>query len=51
MRFDYLHKFGFGQRTDIGLPGETAGLVVTDVDGLGQDGRSPYTILFGQSVG
>jgi cell division protein FtsI (penicillin-binding protein 3) len=51
VRIDYLHKFGFGQRTDIGLPGETAGLVVSDVADWDNDGRSPYTILFGQSVG
>ena len=51
VRIDYLHKFGFGQRTGIGLPGETAGLVVSEVADWDNDGRSPYAILFGQSVG
>ena len=51
VRLDYLHKFGFGQRTGIGLPGETAGLVVSEVADWDNDGRSPYAILFGQSVG
>ena len=51
VRIDYLHKFGFGQRTGVGLPGEPAGLVVSEVADWDNDGRSPYAILFGQSVG
>jgi cell division protein FtsI (penicillin-binding protein 3) len=50
VRIDYLHKFGFGQRTGVGLPGEPAGLVVSEVADWDNDGRSPYAILFGQSV-
>lgn len=48
-RVDYLSKFGFGRSTDSGLPGESAGILHTLKDWNG-DGRSPYTILFGQAV-
>ncbi|KGM15532.1 hypothetical protein N867_07650, partial [Actinotalea fermentans ATCC 43279 = JCM 9966 = DSM 3133] len=51
VRLDYLHKFGFGQRTGVGLPGESPGLIVDDVSGWDHDGRSPYAVLFGQAVG
>ena len=48
-RLDYLAKFGFGTSTGSGLPGESAGLLRTLKDWNG-DGRSPYTVLFGQAV-
>lgn len=51
VRLDYLHKFGFGQRTGIGLPGESPGLIVDEVADWDHDGRSPYAVLFGQAVG
>jgi cell division protein FtsI (penicillin-binding protein 3) len=49
VRRDYLAKFGFGSTTGIGLPGETAGLLADDAEDW--DGRSAYTVLFGQAVG
>ncbi|GAA4733040.1 penicillin-binding protein 2 [Isoptericola chiayiensis] len=49
VRYDYLRKFGFGERTGLGLPGESAGLLpAEDVDEV--ENRTPYTILFGQGV-
>ena len=49
VRYDYLRKFGFGERTGLGLPGESAGLLPPeDVDEV--ENRTPYTILFGQGV-
>jgi cell division protein FtsI (penicillin-binding protein 3) len=48
VRYDYLAKFGFGSRTGIGLPGETAGLLHP---AEAWDGRSEYAVLFGQAVG
>jgi cell division protein FtsI (penicillin-binding protein 3) len=48
VRYDYLADFGFGSRTGIGLPGETAGLLHPVED---WDGRSEHAVLFGQSVG
>lgn len=48
VRHDYLAKFGFGSRTGVGLPGETAGLLHPADQ---WDGRSQYAVLFGQSVG
>jgi cell division protein FtsI (penicillin-binding protein 3) len=48
VRYDYLAKFGFGSTTGIGLPGESPGLL-NPVDQW--DGRSEYTVLFGQAVG
>lgn len=51
VRLDYLHKFGFGQRTGVGLPGESPGLIVDEVADWDHDGRSPYAVLFGQAVG
>ncbi|MDO8107423.1 penicillin-binding protein 2 [Isoptericola sp. b441] len=51
VRLDYLAKFGFGRTTGSGLPGESAGLLHTLDDPQWKgDGRSPYTILFGQAV-
>jgi cell division protein FtsI (penicillin-binding protein 3) len=48
-RLDYLAKFGLGSSTGSGLPGESSGLLRTLKEWNG-DGRSPYTILFGQAV-
>lgn len=47
VRYDYLKKFGFGEPTGLGLPGESAGLL-RPVDQW--DGRMQYTVLFGQGV-
>ncbi|SKC79450.1 cell division protein FtsI (penicillin-binding protein 3) [Krasilnikoviella flava] len=49
VRHDYLGKFGFGQQTGLGLPGESAGIVPSEQT-LANDSRTPYTILFGQGV-
>jgi cell division protein FtsI (penicillin-binding protein 3) len=46
-RHDYMQRFGFGQRTGIELPGESAGLL-SPADQW--DGRQQYTVLFGQGV-
>ena len=48
VRYDYLEAFGFGSRTEVGLPGETAGLLHPAAE---WDGRSEHAVLFGQSVG
>lgn len=48
VRHDYLSKFGFGESTGVGLPGESRGLL-HDADAW--DGRTAYTVLFGQGVG
>lgn len=45
VRYDYLEKFGFGQRTGLGLPTEEPGTLVP-VDKW--DGRTKWTVLFGQ---
>jgi cell division protein FtsI (penicillin-binding protein 3) len=47
VRYDYLKKFGFGEKTGVELPGEISG-TLHQMDGL--DGRSKYAILFGQAV-
>lgn len=47
VRYDYLKKFGFGERTGIELGGETRG-ILHDVDDW--DGRTQYGVLFGQGV-
>ncbi len=49
VRYDYLRKFGFGEPTGLGLPGESVGLL-PDEDALAHDPRTPYTILFGQGL-
>jgi cell division protein FtsI (penicillin-binding protein 3) len=46
-RYDWLHKFGVGQRTGIDLPGESPGILVPWQQ---WDGRQEYTVLFGQGV-
>ncbi|REE99683.1 peptidoglycan D,D-transpeptidase FtsI family protein [Thermomonospora umbrina] len=45
--YDYLRAFGFGERTDVGLPGETAGLLRPPAKWSGTD---RYPISFGQTV-
>ena len=47
VRYDYLRKFGFGEKTGLGLPGESAG-ILHPVDAW--DGRTEYAVLFGQGV-
>lgn len=47
VRYDYLRKFGFGERTGIGLPGESAG-ILHPVERW--DGRTQYTVSFGQGL-
>nr|WP_240949525.1 penicillin-binding protein 2 [Cellulosimicrobium aquatile] len=47
VRYDYLRKFGFGQKSGLGLPGESAG-ILHPADSW--DGRTEYAVLFGQSV-
>jgi len=45
--WEYLHRFGFGQRTGIGLAGETAG-ILRDSDQWAAAHRA--TIAFGQGI-
>jgi len=47
VRYDYLRKFGFGEPSGVGLPGESAG-ILHPADAW--DGRTEYAVLFGQSV-
>lgn len=47
VRYDYLHKFGFGQYSGLGLPGESAG-ILHPADSW--DGRTEFAVLFGQSL-
>ncbi|MFE6969863.1 peptidoglycan D,D-transpeptidase FtsI family protein [Isoptericola sp. NPDC057653] len=49
VRYDYLRKFGFGEQTGLGLPGESAGILPSK-QSFAHDARTPYTILFGQGV-
>ncbi|MGW6005150.1 peptidoglycan D,D-transpeptidase FtsI family protein [Oerskovia enterophila] len=46
-REDYLRKFGFGSKTGLGLPGESAG-ILDSADNW--DGRTEYAVLFGQGL-
>ncbi|GAB4085099.1 penicillin-binding protein 2 [Myceligenerans cantabricum] len=48
-RQEYLEKFGFGEPTGLGLPGESAGLMPPD-DVTQWDLRTRDTVLFGQGV-
>ncbi|MFD7311968.1 penicillin-binding transpeptidase domain-containing protein [Promicromonospora sp. NPDC059942] len=48
-RQDYLYKFGFGQPTGLGLPGESVGLM-PPADVADWDGRTQYAVLFGQGL-
>lgn len=47
VRYDYLKKFGFGEKTGIELGGETRG-ILHPVEQW--DGRTQYGVLFGQGV-
>jgi len=47
VRYDYLAKFGFGTRTGLELPGESPGILHPSDE---WDGRTKYTVLFGQGV-
>ncbi|WP_234998640.1 penicillin-binding protein 2 [Demequina sp. NBRC 110057] len=46
-RYEYLKAFGFGTKTGIGMPSESAGILH---DYENWDGRSKYAVLFGQAV-
>lgn len=46
-RYDYLKKFGIGEKTGIPLPGESSGLLAQPDE---WDGRQEFAILFGQGV-
>jgi cell division protein FtsI (penicillin-binding protein 3) len=46
-RYDYLRKFGIGQKTGIPLPGESAGLLARPDE---WDSRQEFSVLFGQGV-
>ncbi|MGC4175775.1 peptidoglycan D,D-transpeptidase FtsI family protein [Demequina sp.] len=47
-RYEYLKAFGFGSKTGLGMPGESAGILK---DYKKWDGRSKYAVLFGQALG
>lgn len=47
VQYDYLRKFGFGEPTGLGLPGEARGWV-HPVDQW--DGRTRYAVTFGQGL-
>ncbi|WGW13306.1 penicillin-binding protein 2 [Saxibacter everestensis] len=46
-RHNYLTKFGFGQPTGLNFPGASSGLLAGPDD---WDGRTQYTVMFGQGV-
>lgn len=46
LRYEYMRNFGFGESTDIGLMGESSG-ILTEPDSW--DGRSRMTTMFGQA--
>lgn len=46
-RYGYMKKFGFGSLSGIGFPAETAGILHPYKD---WDGRTKYTVMFGQGV-
>ena len=46
-RYDYLRKFGVGEKTGIPLPGESSGLLAAPEY---WDGRQEFAVLFGQGV-
>ncbi|MDO5673119.1 MAG: penicillin-binding protein 2 [Actinomycetaceae bacterium] len=46
-RYEHLRALGFGEKTGIELPGESAGILAKPQD---WDGRQRYTIMFGQGM-
>lgn len=48
VRHDYLKKFGLGESAELGIPGETRGLLIEDA--AKWDGRTKYAVLFGQGL-
>ena len=46
-RYDYLRAFGFGERTGVGLPTESAGILHPWEK---WDGRTEWAVLYGQGV-
>ncbi|WP_453984270.1 peptidoglycan D,D-transpeptidase FtsI family protein [Brevibacterium casei] len=46
-RYEYMKKFGFGSKSPIGFPAETGGILHPYQD---WDGRTKYTVMFGQGV-
>ncbi|MCL2464476.1 MAG: penicillin-binding protein 2 [Micrococcales bacterium] len=46
-RYDDLSAFGFGAKTNIGMPGESQGILRPVAQ---WDGRTQYNVLFGQGV-
>jgi len=46
-RYQYLTAFGLGQATDVGLPGESGGILAPYAK---WDGRQQFEVLFGQGL-
>ena len=46
-RYEYMKKFGFGTASGIGFPAETSGILHPYEE---WDGRTKYTVMFGQGV-
>jgi cell division protein FtsI (penicillin-binding protein 3) len=46
-RYDYMRAFGLGEKTEIGLPGESAGILHPWEE---WDGRTKYATMYGQGV-
>ncbi len=46
-RYEYLRRFGFGSKSGIGFPAETAGILHPYQE---WDGRTKYTVMFGQGI-
>ncbi|WP_236683343.1 peptidoglycan D,D-transpeptidase FtsI family protein [Demequina sediminicola] len=46
-RYEYLSAFGFGERTGVGMPTESPGILRNWED---WDGRTEYAVLYGQGV-
>ncbi|MCL2454333.1 MAG: penicillin-binding protein 2 [Micrococcales bacterium] len=46
-QYEYLRRFGFGSKTGIEMPGESAGILH---DVARWDGRTRYNVLFGQGL-
>ncbi|BCW83829.1 cell division protein FtsI [Arthrobacter sp. NicSoilE8] len=46
-RYDWLRKFGIGEKTEVGLPAEATGILAKPEQ---WDDRQQYTVLFGQGV-